>query len=83
MTLEDAQQIVRKYMPTSRMVIMYNNTPLKLRNGKLSVTYLGDNSEAWNDFYEQYVVAHKQDVIEYYQAKEIIYQYKIKNYQYK
>ena len=83
MTLEDARKIVSMYMPTSRMTIMYNNTPLKLRNGKLSVTYWGNDFESWNEYYERYVETHRQEVIDYYQAQEIIYQDKMKNYQYK
>lgn len=81
MTIEDARKIVSKYMPTSRMTIMYNNTPLKLRNGKLSVTYYGNDSESWNEYYEQYVIAHKQEVIDYYQARETINQHLINNWQ--
>ena len=83
MTIEDTRQIVSKYMPGSRMAIMYNNTPLKLRNGKLSVTYWGNDFESWNEFFEQYVLTHKQEVIDYYHAQEIIFQHKMKNYQYK
>ena len=83
MTIEEAKQIVKRYAPTSRMTIMYNNTPLKLRNGKLSITYFGDDFEAWNEYFERYVIAHKQEVIDYYQAQELIYNDKMKNYKYK
>ena len=83
MTIEDARKIVSKYMPASRMAIMYKNTPLKLRNGKLSVTYWDNDFEYWNEFFEQYVKKHKQEVIDYYQAQELIYKEKMKNYQYK
>ena len=82
MTLTEAKQLVSKYGRNSKMNVIYNESPLKLVNGKLVVNYLPSNIEAgsWSPELEEYVKTHKAEVIKYFQAREIVFQDSLKAY---
>ena len=83
MTLTTAQQIVSKYGRNSKMNVIYNESPLKVINGnKLTVNYLPSNIDdgSWSQQLEEYVETHKAEVIEYFQAQEVIFQHGLKEY---
>ena len=82
MTLTEAKQIVSKYGRNSLMSILYNESPLKLINNKLIVNYLQNNltDGSWSQQLEQYTIEHKDEIIEYFQAQEIIYKYSLAKY---
>ena len=82
MTLTTAQQIVSKYNRNSKMSILYNESPLKLLNGKLTVNYLPSNIEdgSWSQQLEEYTKTHKVEIIEYFKAQEVIFQHGLKEY---
>ena len=82
MTLTTAQQIVAKYGRNSKMSIMYNESPIKLVNGKLVVNYLPSNIEdgSWSQQLEEYTEKHKQEIIEYFNAQEILFQHGLTEY---
>ena len=81
MNLEEAQQIVAKYGRNSFMSILYNESPLKIINGnKLVVNYLQSNIDdgSWSQQFEDYVKTHKHEIIEYFQAQEVLFQHGLK-----
>ena len=82
MTLTTAQQIVSKYGRNSKINVIYNDAPLKLVNGKLVVNYLPSNIEdgSWSQQFEEYTEKHKTEIIEYFQAQEVIFQHGLKEY---
>ena len=82
MTLTIAKQIVGKYGRNSKMSILYNESPLKLGNGKLTVNYLQSNifDGSWNSELEEYTESHKADVIQYFHAREIVFEYSLAEY---
>lgn len=82
MTLTEAKQLVSKYGRNSKMNVIYNESPLKLVNGKLVVNYLPSNIEdgSWSPELEEYVKTHKAEVIKYFQAREIVFQDSLKAY---
>ena len=83
MTLTEAKQLVSKYGRNSKMNVIYNESPLKVINGnKLEVNYLPSNIEngSWSPELEEYVEKHKAEVIEYFQAQEVIFQHSLEEY---
>lgn len=83
MDIKTAQQLVAKYGRNSKISILYNESPLKLVNGnKLTVNYLDSNIEdgSWSSQLEEYTMEHKADVIEYFKAREVIFQHSLAEY---
>lgn len=82
MTLTEAQQIISKYCRNSKMSILYNDSPLKLVNGKLTVNYLPSNIEdgSWSSQLEEYTLEHKHEIIDYFQAQEVIFEHSLAEY---
>ena len=82
MTLTIAKQIVSKYGRNSKMSILYNESPLKFVNGKLVVNYLPSNifDGSWSQQLEEYTEKHKAEIIEYFKAREIVFQDSLKAY---
>ena len=82
MTLTTAQQIVSKYGRNSFMSILYNESPLKVVNGKLVVNYLPSNifDGSWNSELEEYTESHKAEIIQYFKAREIVFEDSLKAY---
>ena len=83
MDLETAQQIVSKYGRNSKMSILYNESPLKVINGnKLEVNYLPSNltDGSWSPELEEYVKTNKAAIIEYFKAREIVFQHSLAEY---
>ena len=82
MDLKAAQQIIKKYGRNSKMSILYNESPLKLINEKLTVNYLQSNIEdgSWSPKWEEYIMDHKAEIIQYFQAQEVIFQHGLAEY---
>ena len=83
MDIKTAKQIVSKYGRNSKMSILYNYAPLKVINGnKLTVNYLPSNIEdgSWSPELEEYTEKHKNEIIEYFNAREVIFQHGLKEY---
>ena len=82
MDLTTAKQIIGKYKRNSKMSMLYNDAPLKLVNGKLVVNYLPSHIEdgSWSKQLEEYTEKHKTEIIQYFQAQEVIFQHGLKEY---
>lgn len=83
MTLTEAQQIVAKYKRNSLISILYNEAPIKIINdNKLEVNYLDSNINdgSWSPKWEDYIIKHKAEIIEYFKAQEVIFQHGLKEY---
>ena len=83
MDITEAKQIVSKYGRNSKMSILYNESPLKLINGnKLEVNYLPSNltDGSWSPELEEYTIEHKAAIIEYFNAREIIFEHSLAKY---
>lgn len=83
MDITEAKQLVSKYGRNSFMSILYNESPLKLINGnKLTVNYLPSNltDGSWSTQLEEYTESHKTEVIEYFKAREIVFQDSLEEY---
>lgn len=82
MDIKEAKQIVGKYKRNSKMGILYCESPLKLVNDKLTVNYLPSNIEdgSWSQQLEEYTKNHKAEVIEYFNAQEVIFEHGLKEY---
>ena len=82
MDITIAKQIVSKYGRNSFMSILYNESPLKLVNGKLVVNYLQSHIEdgSWSSQLEEYCESHKAEIIQYFKAREIVFQYSLAEY---
>jgi hypothetical protein len=82
MDITEAKQIVSKYGRNSFMSILYNESPLKLINGKLTVNYLPSNIEdgSWSPKWESYIRDNKIEIIEYFKAREVIFEHSLAEY---
>ena len=82
MDIKTAKQIIGKYGRNSKISMLYNDAPLKLVNGKLVVNYLPSHIEddSWSPELEEYTEKHKAEIIEYFKAREIVFQDSLKAY---
>ena len=82
MDIKTAKQIIGRYGRNSKMSILYNESPLKVINGKLVVNYLQSHIEdgSWSSELEEYSKTHKADVIQYFQARGIVFEHSLAEY---